>query len=189
MTALEALNVPHAAKLKVRDFMVLHDSGAFAEFAKSELIEGKIWVMNSIYSRHAGATAEMVFALRLAVNAACPDLKLYTPLSVDLSDDSLPEPDIALCEPHASGPMPLAKVRLLIEVSDTTLDIDLGRKAALYARCGVPEYWVVDVEGKIIHQHWAPGPEGYAERREIGFGRQILGATLGGVVVETVGLG
>jgi hypothetical protein len=57
MTALEPINVPHAAKLKVRDFLLLHDSGTFENYAKSELIEGEIWVMNSIFSRHAGATA------------------------------------------------------------------------------------------------------------------------------------
>jgi Uma2 family endonuclease len=188
MTAFEPINVPHAAKLKVQHFLLLNDAGAFADYAKSELIEGEIWVMNSIYSRHAGATAELVICLGLAAKAARPDLKLYTPLSVDLSDDSLPEPDIALCEPHASGPMPLAKVKLLIEVSDTTLDIDLGRKAALYARHGVPEYWVIDLNKNRALLHISPVDGEYAEQIDVPFGEPLHSGTIDGVVVETGGL-
>jgi Uma2 family endonuclease len=188
MTALEPINVPHAAKLRVRDFMLLHDSGAFADYAKSELIEGEIWVMNSIFSRHAGATAELVFALRVAVNAAAVGLKLYTPLSVDLSDDSLPEPDIALCEPHPSGPMPLAKVKLLIEVSDTTLDIDMGRKMRLYARAGVPEYWVIDLNENRALLHMSPEDGEYAEQIDVPFGEALISGTIDGLSVETSGL-
>lgn len=188
MTAFEPINVPQAVKLRVQDFMLLHDAGVFSGYAKSELIEGEIWVMNAIYSRHALATAELVMSLGMAVKAAGLGLKLYTPLSVDLNDESLPEPDIALCEKNASGPMPLSKVKLLIEVSDTTLDIDLGRKAALYARFGVAEYWVADVVGARIFRHWEPRNDGYEKRDEVAFGKSIESATLAGVVVATDGL-
>jgi Uma2 family endonuclease len=43
-----------------------------------------------------------------------------------------------------------ADVLLLIEVSDSTLSFDQSTKLSLYARYGVSEYWVVDVEGKRI---------------------------------------
>jgi Uma2 family endonuclease len=188
MTAFEPINVPQAMKLRLRDFMLLHDAGAFVDYAKSELIEGEIWVMNAIYSRHASATAELVYVLRVGVDAAGLDLKLYAPLSVDLSDDSLPEPDIALCEPHASGPMPLAKVKLLIEVSDTTLDIDLGRKAALYARHGVPEYWVIDLNENRALLHMSPVDGEYAEQIDVPFGEVLHSGTIDGLSVATSGL-
>jgi Uma2 family endonuclease len=188
MTVLEPINVPHAAKLRAQDFMLLNDAGAFADYAKSELIEGEIWVMNSIYSRHAGATAELVMALGFAAKAVRPDLKLYTPLSVDLSDDSLPEPDIALCEPHTAGPMPLAKVKLLIEISDTTLDIDMGRKMRLYAKAGVPEYWVIDLNENRAICHMAPIDGDYSEPIDIPFGEPLHSGTIDGLSVETGGL-
>jgi Uma2 family endonuclease len=188
MTALEPINVPHAAKLKVRDFLLLHDAGTFENYAKSELIEGEIWVMNSIFTRHAGATAELVYALRQASDAAKTGLKLYTPLSVDLSDDSLPEPDIALCEPHPSGPMPLAKVKLLIEVSDTTLDIDLGRKMRLYAKAGVPEYWVIDVNENRALLHTTPVDGAYTKQIIVPFGEPLNSGTIDGLSVATGGL-
>jgi Uma2 family endonuclease len=188
MTAHDPINIPQTAKLRVRDFMLLHDAGAFADYAKSELIEGEIWVMNAIYSRHASATAELVISLGMAVKEVGLDLKLYCPLSIDLSDDSLPEPDIALCERHPAGPMPLAKVKLLIEVSDTTLSIDLGRKAALYARAGVPEYWVIDLNENRALLHMTPQADGYAEQIDVPWGEPLHSGTLAGLTVETGGL-
>ena len=62
-------------------------------------------------------------------------------------------------------------IALLIEVSNTTLDHDLGVKAKLYARAGIPEYWVVDIKGRRIHQHREPrtksGTDGYASLRVV----------------------
>lgn len=42
---------------------------------------------------------------------------------------------------------------LVIEVSDTTLRWDIGRKASRYALGGVREYWVIDVEGRRVFVH------------------------------------
>ena len=50
-----------------------------------------------------------------------------------------------------TGPVRLETVVLIAEVADTTLATDLGEKATLYARHGVPEYWVIDVEGRMLH--------------------------------------
>jgi Uma2 family endonuclease len=86
------------------------------------------------------------------------------------------------------GVVPLESVALIVEVSDTTLGIDMGRKLSIYAEAGVPEYWVVDVEGRVIHQMWGTSGEGYSERREFGFGAVIEAATMAGVSVATVGL-
>ena len=52
---------------------------------------------------------------------------------------------------------------LVAEVSDTTLRTDLGTKALLYARVGIPEYLVLDIAGRQIHRHRQPTHDGYAE--------------------------
>jgi Uma2 family endonuclease len=46
-------------------------------------------------------------------------------------------------------------LHLVVEVADTTLSFDLTTKAALYARAGIVEYWVLDVPGRrlIVHRH------------------------------------
>jgi len=47
-------------------------------------------------------------------------------------------------------------LRLVVEVADTTLAFDLGVKAALYARAGIVEYWVLDVSGRRLVVHRDP---------------------------------
>ena len=82
----------------------------------------------------------------------------------------------------------LLALRGVIEVADATLRNDLGRKRRIYAREGVPEYWVVDVKKGVIHQMWAPEGDTYAERREVAFGERIEAVAVAGLVIETDGL-
>ncbi|MFM9853624.1 MAG: Uma2 family endonuclease [Sphingomonadaceae bacterium] len=188
MTAFEPINVPHAAKLRVQDFVLLHEAGVFADYAKSELIDGEIWVMNALWAGHAKAQSRLIQAIANGVSEAGAALEVYANLSIDLIDKSMPEPDIVVAEDHDDGAMPLAKVKLVVEISDSTLDIDLGRKAGLYARSEVPEYWVVDIEGRRIIQHWSPRDGVYRDQREAAFGDDVRAATLAGVTVSSSGL-
>ena len=78
-----------------------------------------------------------------------------------------PEPDIAVTRESTTAylsrhPEP-PELLLAVEVSDTTLGFDLNTKARLYARHGVQEYWVMDINGRCLHRHRAPSPEGYRE--------------------------
>ncbi|MEI5617566.1 Uma2 family endonuclease, partial [Streptomyces brasiliscabiei] len=78
--------------------------------------------------------------------------------------------------------------RLAVEISDSTLDMDLSRKARLYAKYNVPEYWVVDVEARVIHQLGAPIDEAYSQHRQITFGDELAAMTIAELKVATVGL-
>ncbi len=79
---------------------------------------------------------------------------------------SQPEPDIAVLAktapeyPRANPPA--SDVRLVIEVSDSTLAFDLGPKARRYARAGIPEYWVFDIAGRRLIVHRSPQAGGYS---------------------------
>ena len=83
---------------------------------------------------------------------------------------SEPEPDITILHTPSGesdrNPAP-AEIALLVEVSDTTIHFDLGPKAALYARAGIQEYWVLDINARVIHQHREPSPEGYRTLRTV----------------------
>lgn len=175
-------------KLSARDFWLLADSGAFEGIAKAELIEGEIWIVNAVHSWHAKTVAHLSIELGIALRQMRSDLIVYSSGSVALSDDSVPEPDVSVAEDHDGKGLPLEKLRLAIEVSDSTLANDLVRKAPLYARFGVPEYWVVDREGRRIVQMWASNGEVYAERREVAFGETSKSQTMPGVHVETSSL-
>lgn len=62
---------------------------------------------------------------------------------------------------------------------------DRGEKARVYAVNGVPEYWVVDVPARAVHQLWEPGPNGYAEERSIAWDKPVAAVTIAGLTVET----
>ncbi len=77
---------------------------------------------------------------------------------------SEPQPDLIVL----TGPIDRLKRRpqpqdllLVVEIADTTLTFDLGVKARLYARAGIPEYWVADINGARIFAHRNPSPGGY----------------------------
>jgi hypothetical protein len=50
---------------------------------------------------------------------------------------------------------------LIIEVADSSLSYDRGQKARLYAECGVPEYWIVNLASRVVEVHRDPSPTGY----------------------------
>jgi len=173
--------------LRVQDFLLLHQNGAFEEYARAELLDGEIWVLNAIHSRHAAAQSDLHGQLWSALPQSS-GLRCYLTPSVEMGDTSLPEPDIVVAEPHSEGFLPFAKVRLVIEVSDTTLDIDMGRKLGIYATASIPEYWVVDVNGRVIHQMWVPADGSYAEHSDVAFGTVVAAATIADLQVETTTL-
>jgi Uma2 family endonuclease len=84
------------------------------------------------------------------------------PIDVAPQDDPTnePEPDlVVLAKPSRefrdANPCP-ADLRLVVEISDSTLGLDLTTKAELYARAGIVEYWVVDVAARRLIVHRDP---------------------------------
>lgn len=73
------------------------------------------------------------------------------------TSDSDPEPDVAVIpgriEDYSDHP---ERALLVVEVSDSTLNYDLTTKAELSATAGVPEYWVLDVNGRELHVYRDP---------------------------------
>jgi Uma2 family endonuclease len=186
MTAQDYLDARSKHRLTVDEFLLLDREGAFGD-RRTELFEGEVYYMSPKHRPHARAVTELVVALARALEGS--ELSVLSDISVRLSDHDVPEPDIAVTDaPEGDGILPLESVKLLIEVADSTLAQDMGLKAALYAGAGVPEYWVVDVNGRTIHQMWVPGAESYAERREVSFGERVGATTVEGLTVETANL-
>lgn len=176
-------------KLRVEDFMLLVESGSFVDYAKSELVEGEVFVVNAQFRPHGFAKQHLYLLLNEALKGSDNGLTAVIEFSVAIPPNDMPEPDIALTsEPIGLGPVPVKTVALIVEVSDSTLQIDLGRKAALYASAGVPEYWVADLDGRRIHQMWMPSAGGYLEQREVSFGDVVSAMTLNSLAIETAGL-
>jgi len=170
---------PLRVRLRVEDYLLLDQAGAFDSYAKTELIDGRIIGMNAQHRPHALVKIRLYDRLRDALQAMGSPLLAMIEAGTTLSNENLVEPDLVLTsEPEGTGFIPLHTVALILEVADTSLVFDLGEKAALYARHGVPEYWVADVQAQVIHQMWLPEGDTYTHRREVPFGEQLASATV-----------
>ncbi|MFA5967934.1 MAG: Uma2 family endonuclease [Sphingomonas sp.] len=177
---------PRAVKLRVEDYLALDAMGAFDAYGKTELIEGEVVYMNAQHRPHARIKTQLLVRLANALEKLGSNLEALVDGSVAMPPHNVPEPDISLTdEPEGPGLIPLASLALVIEVADTTLRNDLGRKQRIYAREGVPEYWVVDIKKSVIHQLWSPGEKAYGKVLKITFGNPITAVTIPGLTIDT----
>ena len=177
------------AWLRVEDFLMLQESGAFTGDQKTELIEGEVLWMNAQYVRHAYAKSLLHLAVDRGLAAIASPLVAIVEASVALPPFDMPEPDIAITEiPVRGGVLSVNAVALIIEVADTTQRFDLGRKAFMYARNRIPEYWVCDLIDSVIVRHWCPGTAGYEQCDRVAIGDEVHSATIDGLIVATAAL-
>lgn len=139
--------------------------GIFTPDDPIELIDGEIIThMSPQKSLHSTAINLIADVVERAFGAGFY-ARQQQPLRLGLQ--SVPEPDIAVVlgspRDHLEN-HPLA-AELVIEVADTSIVIDRGRKLRLYAREGVPEYWIVNLVDDCIEVYRQPAGEGYADTR------------------------
>lgn len=179
---------PRLHRITVEEFLALDEGGFFEKVGRVELIDGEIFEMAPLHRPHARTLMELTVAIGLAVRSHEPEIEALTPVSARLDPHSLPEADIVLAAAADEAFVTAETVRLVVEVSATSLDHDLGRKLRLYARTGVPEYWVADVAGRRVWRFHVPEGESYGERAEFAFGEPIPSATIPGLTVDTARL-
>lgn len=165
MSALVSIS-PRKHRLSVGDFHRMGEVGILDPNVRCELIDGEIIDMAPIGSLHAG-TVRMLSRLlgRSVGNLAV--IAIQDPVVLD--EHSEPEPDIALLKPRADfykSAHPRAEdVLLIVEVADTSLRFDRETKVPLYARNGISEVWLVDLQSLRVEVFQEPRPEGYAKSR------------------------
>jgi Uma2 family endonuclease len=104
----------------------------------------------------------------------------------EIHSRSAPEPDVVVLRTAASQhqrPSPKDTV-LVVEVADTSLAHDRYTKAPLYARAGVPEYWIVDLNGERIEVYREPSPAGYRAVRYLLRGERLSPAFAPDLTIE-----
>ena len=184
MTAPDLLKPSTKYRLRIEDYLTLDRAGAFAG-QRTELIDGDVIIMNAEFRPHGYMKTQLGLAIQQALVTHPSGLAVLIDTSIGLPPTDAPLPDIVVTsEPRGEGVIPLASIAFVVEVAASTLAKDFQLKAALYARHRIPEYWVADVEGKVMHQLWAPEGEAYAQRREVAFGERIEAVKVAGLVVE-----
>lgn len=172
--ALPPWDAQRPPPLPVRRFTVveyrkLAESGILTEQDAVELLEG--WIVPQMVHNppHDNAVELTNEVLRGRLG---PGWSVRVQSAIDTAD-SEPEPDLAVVRGSArgrSGRHPRAdEVILVIEVADTSLDRDRSAKARIYARAGIPAYWIVNLVERQLEVYGEPigQPEAEYRRRSV----------------------
>ena len=144
------------------EFLRLVEIGVLAEGDRVELIQGDLIEMSPIYITHISTLNRLVWLLS---NALGKQVILSVQNPVQLSEDNLPQPDVAIfrfqeefySEQHAKP----EDILLIIEVADTSLRYDQRVKSKLYGTAGIADYWIVNLPERQIEVYREPRPNGY----------------------------
>lgn len=141
---------PESVRLLSRvEYDKLVELGMF-EDERVELLYGMVVAMTPIGPPHSGVVQRLNRLLLLALD---PRAGVRVQLPLAASDGSEPEPDVAIVPPGDYDDAHPSEAYLIVEVAETSLNKDRTVKARLYAECGVPEYWVVNLIDGIIEVH------------------------------------
>ncbi len=162
-------------RFTVKDYHLMAEAGIFHEDDRVELVEGEIIEMAPIGPGHAGGVNRLLNSF-LPLQAEWKAI-MGVQNPIHLGERSEPQPDLALLKPRPEfysqehpGPQ---DVFLVVEVMESSADYDREVKVPLYARFGIPETWLVDLERGRIEVYRVPGPEGYSEVRTLGRGERL----------------
>ena len=156
-------------------------AGIIDEHERFELIGGEIVPMNAKGIHHELLKNALIFHFARTIPDA---FRFAVETTFHLSEDSFVEPDLvffrksdglAALDPRTS--------LLAIEVADSSLKWDLGRKARIYANFGIPELWVVEAVSSIVHVHRRPALEGYDEIVRFSEDQTLVSQAVPGLVV------
>jgi Uma2 family endonuclease len=132
--------------------------GVFTEEDKIELIDGELIKKMPVKPPHATALSLAEEALRSLLPTG---FHTRNQQPIALSNRSEPEPDIAVVtgsvRDYARRHPETAL--LLIEISDSTLAFERSRKAQIYAKAGIQDYWIVNVKGNVVEVYRNPVTE------------------------------
>lgn len=139
------------------EYYDMTDRGWF-DGKRVELIDGEVIEMPAQRDEHACAVRLGDYVLKKVFRKGFT-VCVQTPL--DFGDVSQPEPDLAVVrgEPKRIRAHPTTAL-LVVEVSDTTLMYDRGRKARLYASRGIRDYWIVNLVDRQLEVRRQPVADG-----------------------------
>jgi Uma2 family endonuclease len=161
------------------EFDRLIELGVLSENDRVELVGGELVPMQSKGGRHELVKTKV---LNWMMRRLPEGLEITVELGWRPDEATYLEPDILI---YAAGPSPSyvapSQVLLAIEVADTSIDYDTGRKAQIYAALGVGEYWVIKAATLATLVHRGASATGYSEVTEV-----PRSETLTPVLVESV---
>ena len=147
-------------------------AGGFGD-AHVELVEGELVSMAPSGTDHGRSNADI--AIDLAALYRPLGYSIYFDTIVEISGTTVRAPDIAVVDRDIGERKHLlpTDIILAIEIANTTLAEDIGRKRIDYASSGIRHYWVVDLEGRRTHCYANPQGADYAAIQVVPFGEAV----------------
>jgi len=168
---------PREKLLTVEEFVRLGELGAYDEPGKHELWDGRVMMSPLPGGPHMDRERRITEALVLSLDAAGLRGKfgVFNNGGLQIGEYNFRSPDIMV------APLPFDtehrltgdRVALVIEVSHSSLPDDLTEKRGKYAGAAVPEYWVVDVEGRQLYPFRHPKGGDYPDCEPLKAGATI----------------
>jgi Uma2 family endonuclease len=160
------------AGFTVEQYFALEAEGLLDPDERTELLEGVVVSMAPASSRHATTVVLVAEALSAAVGSGAA-VRPQVPFIA--SRRSVPEPDVAVVPGRTRDYLRAhPKTALLaVEVADSSVGQDRLTKASIYARNGIPEYWIVNLRTNRIEVHRNPSGGRYRERTIVGPGHRL----------------
>ena len=163
------------------DYLLMPDDGN-----RHEIIDGEHVVNAAPNLRHQRVAGRLFVELVHRIEGAALGEVLIAPVALALSTIDIVEPDILVVLKGSAARLQETRVEgppdLVIEVlSPSTATRDRRRKLKLYEAASVPEYWIVDPDRCLLHQHVLEG----GSYRLIGsHGTTATAATIPAVVID-----
>jgi Uma2 family endonuclease len=153
--------------LTVDELADMEAKGAF-KGVRTQLLDGEIHIMPQDGLPHINYAMRIARALMKGLPEEAYFVGVQTTLH--LSRYNAPSPDVYVL---TAGPLvketPAERMLLVVEVADTSIRDDLTDSASRYARHGVAEFWVVDVNARVTHVHRAPKDGAYPPPTSVAF--------------------
>jgi len=149
--------------LRRREYDQLIELGAFQD-EPIQLLRGQLVEMSPQGEEHADALCWLSHYFSRLLDPAQWEVRPQVPFAA--TDDSEPEPDILITRHRRRRGHPRI-AELVVEVSNTSLVIDRTIKRSIYAEAKVPEYWIVDVNARLVEIFTNPKARDYTKVVEV----------------------
>lgn len=176
-------------RFSVEEYYRMAETGILRPDARVELLDGKIIDMSPIGPFHGGSVNRLI---RLFSKLSNGRWLVSAQNPVHLDDYSEPQPDLMLLKPAADDytsrhPVP-EDVFLLIEVADSSLELDREEKLPAYGRAGIREVWILNLSAKTIEVSREPHFTGYGSNQALRAGDKASPLAFPDVVVDVAEL-
>lgn len=161
-------------QITVEEYDLMIESGVFDEDDCIELLNGVIVEKMPKGTKH--ATLNDVITTRL-IQKLGEKVCVRNQNPILLDEFSEPEPDVVLATPpfekyFDNHPTP-KEILLILEIADTTLGYDRNTKGSAYARAGIRQYILLNVQEKTLEDYREPGSDGFQSKQTLRAGQNF----------------